>query len=124
LKVYRIENESQGGPYHQGRIQDLPVCDTVHPIPENDSQLMEATSDLRWSFSENIFGFVSEEQFKFWFYNDEYIDLLIEDGFRMTIYEVPDEYVYIGSTQVIFNSNHAKQFGWKPLENYLAKQVA
>ena len=117
MKVYRLEDSDRLGVYKSVEsevFQNLFAYGTfpskLHPLPSQDNLLMEAfkSRNVEYVFHDEKYrhGFVSIEQFKRWFYNNEILRALHLEGIAMVVYEVPDESVFVGNTQVIFDSNY------------------
>ncbi len=111
--VYRLENESGDGIY-QSRVawdicldigdQSLMSNNPNHPSPWDDSLLV----DNGWrGHSTRSFGFVSEEQFRAWFYSDAFLEAAARRGFALAMYSVSEKFVIVGHTQCVFDKEFA-----------------
>ena len=104
--VFRIEDEKGCGVYrgetnlyNYRKYGDF-TRDRVHPVPKCDSKLMQSIPKcgkrldcfgveepkFKWIFN-FVFGFSSIEQLRAWFYEDEVIEWLHENGFSLVVYE-------------------------------------
>ena len=121
MRVYRVENESGDGPYHWGVSDEDGVnigsahTDPQHPGPSEDD-LLEAVYGSISPFDETehedkVFGMVSEESLLIWF--DGWWEILEGHGHSITEWEVPEEYVAIGTSreQVVFMRSKAEKLG-------------
>lgn len=103
--VYRVETRQGEGPYrdlflswHEAAVNG--GYSRYHVSPEEDN-FEGLTQNHR-------FGFADWEQFMMWFGYPEIVDALEADGFRLTVYEVPEFAVKVGETQVAFDFNYAE----------------
>jgi hypothetical protein len=113
MMVYRVEDTSKHvGPYFsgQGSIQtpDLLQCfrqhnDEAHPVPADDGLDIGRIDLLLFDWR---FGFKSMAQLRRWFSEHER-ELLARAGYRVVVYNVPDDEVRIGHRQVIFTPGNA-----------------
>lgn len=134
MKIYRVEHkQSRKGIYDFYPFGSCPVEDAGlrHPMPTNDSKLVEEFELIggynRWDMrSMNWrYGFESPVQMLNWIYQDNWLNRLHEDGFVLSVYEVPK--VYYGNTQAIFEGvyhNADRRVEELPLTNFLSKPVA
>lgn len=129
--IYRVERFDGTGPYvgqHELPEKILPSGFTnEHPDPSDDSLLVdrinmqirrEAEDDEHYrpvsmfSFIMDrgyFFGFNSQDQLRRWFYADEWLVKLDQNGFNLSVYEVPPQYVFVGHTQAVFLREKATQ---------------
>lgn len=105
MRIFRVETETGRGPYAGGggswQSQETP---SRHPSPNRDSALgwkrMFTEDRIRYNF-----GFVSIDQFKFWFFEPEWREELHQRGFHLVEYEAT---VYRASdAQAIFRRDLA-----------------
>lgn len=84
-----------------------------HPVPHQDSKLVDENKDLfvcpsygeyRFYSRKFIFGFSSIEQLRRWIYNDAWLKSLDEKGYVLSIYEGD---VRHGHTQAVINRDSA-----------------
>jgi hypothetical protein len=129
MKVLRVETKTHGyGPY-AGQYVGLNVNDEIHPTPESDSLLSKNLKDYANKFetyfffwtNEYSFGFANYEQFRSWFYSDEQLELLIEEDFVLSAYEVDETNVFMGNAQIMFNKEKATLIEQIPLQSFLAE---
>lgn len=106
-KVYRLETEAGIGVYSKGIVFNMGFNPDKHPLPQQDSLLQEnlGTRTLIGSKRKNIpplhFGFDSLNQMRAWFYHDEWLQIMHENGIVLSVYEA--EEVYLGFSQACFN---------------------
>ena len=112
-RVYRIESSVGSGMYYAGNAQwILDSEDTYekHPSPKRDSLLAPILikKGLYCEVFDNLicdeykFGFDSIEQLRRWIYEDRWLVALHEHEMMIAEYELPDEDVLVGHTQVMF----------------------
>lgn len=107
MRVYRIEGSQGYGAY---QICCLVVNDEYrHPDPTMDSKLSSVWFKLYHSgrYRDWFFGFKDMDQFRSWFYDDEWLKQLKRNNGKLTIWEVPDDCVHVGNAQVIFMRREA-----------------
>lgn len=119
MLIYRIETESGGGMYqgNYGAMCPLTFDSARHPIPENDSLLMDNmfyvierenwphdTSAHSFIYGRYRFGFASVDQLRAWVYQDDWLVKLHRYGLRLAVYDVADEDCVVGYTQAIFRN--------------------
>ncbi len=112
--VYRIEHKDSGwGIYRGGGYNYNPIISDYHhsapkrhPLPYNDSLLVENGPKDRWGALDirdmHFFGFSSKEQLRAWLYEDVFLTDLHDHGFVMKTFVVPVEHFFLGHTQVVF----------------------
>lgn len=108
MLVYRIATETDGkkypiGPYQWGGGEDLDyMCqvhtDSKHPTPNRDG--------LGWMEGHEFCGFKSMRSLNRWF--NGFHEVLRNEGFKLYIYEVEQQFVRIGRRQVVFSLDYAK----------------
>jgi hypothetical protein len=93
---YRIQNKAGHGPYHSnclfctGFTPDKYTCER-HPAPSQDSQLVANFKASKYKGDVGrsgdvrpfIFGFSSIEQLRAWFFADEVLSYLFDNGFSL-----------------------------------------
>lgn len=102
MKVLRVTDSRGHGFYTSGaaRKSGLSISSgPTRPFPDEDG-IMGVEDYHR-------FGFKSEAQIRAWF-DEEVIYLRYAERAQVRVYEVPDEHVVEGRSQLIFNRNHAK----------------
>lgn len=112
-KVFRIECGLGYGMYVYGPAESIFDSDDIyekHPSPKRDSLLAPilinkglyyVISDLLCC-DDYMFGFDSIEQLRRWIYEDRWLVALHEHDMVIAEYELPDEDVLVGHTQVMF----------------------
>jgi len=112
MKVYRLESPDGQGVYSNGAART--ICEKLdnenlafdlsyhHPMPRQDSKLIESVGAKSGdTYVENgKFGFTSYDQYRAWFYSDEFLEKCEEYKLLLCVYEA--ETVYEGFTQCIF----------------------
>jgi hypothetical protein len=118
--VYRIEDVDQGGVYRGSNRYYIPsqMDDAErHPIPKDDSKLIESfgynydtfeDEYFRFDLIDYNFGFSSIDQLRNWFYKDEWL-LKLSEYFKVGVYTIDLNYVKMGHTQVCFRMNEAEE---------------
>lgn len=114
-RIFRIETaEGKGmyrGPDWDG-VNESSWDSSKHPMPHQDSKLVDENGDLFYRFggeyrffaSNFIFGFSSIDQLRRWLYNDSWLNALDDEGFMLSIYEGD---VRHGHTQAVINRDSA-----------------
>lgn len=85
-----------------------------HTTPSSDSMLRAAWGDicvrnratggmLQWWF-----GFASLEQFSNWVYREEWWQKLTDEGYVISMIEVPEDRYHLGYTQAIMHKHHCE----------------
>lgn len=139
MLVYRVEDEHGCGPYNleavcpewdedyctYGITAELilfrdELCErskvlSAHPLPHEDGIPVPPTSSLggrRWDY---LFGFASLDQARDWF--GPLLDgVTIPDvGFRVSVYEVDETFVHMGTRQVAFHPDYARLINTLPI---------
>lgn len=104
--VYRIEDHKGQGPYRDRNFSlDIPqACSDDHPNPRYEDE-------LDWDCDEDqenwYFGFDSMNQLQKWFYDNYWLQEMHSAGLRISIYEVPKEYLRTSKTQAVFIRDEA-----------------
>ena len=116
-KFYRIENKAGHGPYHSNSLFTAgfkmeKYSGDRHPSPSQDSALWEGLKAAQNCGSTGfpdvhpyIFGFSSLEQLRAWFFADEVLTYLHEQGFRL--YESEVERIAGNSQAICLKENWA-----------------
>jgi hypothetical protein len=118
--VYRVENRMGTGPY--SRCINLPSYLTVperHPTPSQDGLSSWYNGTDYAKMNEYYFGFESLEQLKSWFtgaFEEEFSEHNYNMGegesskyaYGISCYDVPDEDVEIGDSQLVFLRDNAQ----------------
>lgn len=111
MKIYRIENNDKKGVYRyindwvEANLQQDYRGGPRHPSPMNDSLFCDSCREKDisiWSFSgKYVFGFTGPKQLFRWFYDEDDLIRLEDEGFQVSVYECDD--VLVGHTQIAFN---------------------
>jgi len=112
MLVYRVEHkETRNGVYTSGGASMTSTMGSGcnygrHPVYHNDTVLNNLVELYRIDvWGKCRFGFVSIQQLRRWFFNDVWIRELNGEHV-ISIYEVPDESVFVGITQLIFKNEY------------------
>jgi len=103
-KVYRVENQKKIGPYVSGpgpHRYDRIRCPGPHTIL---TKIRNDGGDV----NEYYYAFHSIKQLKAWFSKKARRTMDHEYGFFISVYRVPNEFVYRGDKQVAFHFKSAK----------------
>lgn len=104
-KVYRVENKEGDGPYNStGYVEELHEMaiehrNDAHPNPWRDEMLQSISSEERCGFS-------SVWDVRRWF--EGFTIRLAENGYHVSIYDVPYEDIRHGESQVLFTRRGLK----------------
>lgn len=125
IKILRVENSIGRGMYSGLWYQlDLPE-DRNHPSVGEDSKYQEDLLEKvgRWGAepSGHRFGFLDEKMLRRWIYSDQWIELLSQFGAVLCVYEVAQDSVVIGRTQITFDFEKAVCVERKPLASLLER---
>lgn len=112
MKIYRIETITTLGAfrgnsrYEFATLLNISYDESrkVHPNPKHDSKLMDSLGE--GNFYEYNFGFISIEQLKTWFFNDDVKLALDNEGMMVSVYDA--EEFHIGNSQVMFIMDSAE----------------
>jgi hypothetical protein len=125
MLILRIEDVHRNGCYSVSnrtsretamRAHDFGNCmltTDAHPEPHQDTKLSSLWRMIRRAKHPSIsslhvrFGFTDVAQYFEWFYTARARQILRELGYYISIYEVPQAYVELGSTQCVFDMRHA-----------------
>lgn len=123
MKVYRVQDAANGRGMYCGSsasFLDTKASDR-HPMPKDDAGLRRQGVDLHhdmWSGGWDLrtlpgwvgvrFGFASMAQYRSWVYQHDWRMRLGLLGYRLCVFEAPDEWVRHGDTQAIFEPAQAK----------------
>lgn len=134
MRVWRVAHETAtdrngfpSGPYTSGGLSDevsealngmrWDHCDDSHPSPSYDDRLYGIQN-------EEHCGFATLAALYRWFEHHWRIELFA-CGFRVFVYEVPEEYARVGSyMQTLFNRNHATLIHTLELTDFYGEQAA
>lgn len=107
MLIYRVQNLDNSGPYGIYEAwKSKPHEGPMHPGPYSDGMGENDTGDA--SFVPGmVFGFASLTQLRAWFDHKELVNLAAL-GFYVTIYDVTENTVVSGKTQVAFHMRHAR----------------
>jgi hypothetical protein len=116
FRIHHVTNKAIGcysGKYSEN-INRLASCEIFvgdydkHPLPQADSLLWNkittyVSDNKSIDFSDYYFGFTSPEQLRAWFYNDDWLEWLHNEGYILTEFECDDtpEIFMAGHTQAI-----------------------
>lgn len=112
ITLYRIEKDGRG-PYQNGEIysdfrEKCPYDEYRHPVPGKDSALVAAcppdffTSYGSFEAQDFVFGFSNMAQLKSWFYDDQILKFLKQNGFKLRMYSGE---IYAGNSQAIIRKD-------------------
>ena len=123
ITVYRIEIEINGntfGPF-TASASDLTLtkaCNyyidqliSVGELPKDDG-----CKEFDYSM---LCGISNYMHFMTWFVPLWGVNELIEAGFQIAVYHVPEEHAFEGETQIVFRPEHAKKVGTISIEQVL-----
>lgn len=101
MLVYRVQTENGSGLYQASEYANDYLSDLSgrHPMPYNDSKLMEELGDEK--YVGKLFAFSSLEQLKFWIHSREAREAIHADGCK--VYVIETDEVWVGDTQCVFN---------------------
>lgn len=101
MLVYRVQNEDGTGLYHASEYAKYLLSDLQgrHPLPYNDSKLIEELGNE--DYSGKLFAFASMEQLKFWIHSREAREAIHAEGCQ--VYVIETDEVWVGDTQCVFN---------------------
>lgn len=110
LQIFRIEDRYGNGFYKSGVSRDImdDYCDrAAHPMPDQDSLYADArfrhiVRFPHWDRLSHLFGFVSIEQLRRWFYNDVWIKRMSECKMVVCVYETDPAHTLVGRAQLTF----------------------
>ena len=77
-------------------------------MPERDS-LLRKNGFHHLSDNPGSFGFVSYDQFRAWFYSDEFLEASSDYGIFLSVYAVDPAHVTVGNTQCVFEKAMAEE---------------
>lgn len=75
---------------------------SAHPAPRHESALLNVLQAGGVDHREYFFGFANPEQYAEWFRTPEVRKAVMRGKIHLVCYEVPDERVTVGESQVIF----------------------
>jgi hypothetical protein len=108
MKVYRMENEEKLGPYAADWELKFPLqfahADEDHPGPRTDGAELAQAYDAD-DYRKLKYAFASLEALFEWF--EGWTDALLEAGFYVAEYFVPDEHIIRGDHQVAYDQGMA-----------------
>jgi hypothetical protein len=123
MLIYRIEDFAGGGIYRGENLHLNPISSFSserHPLPWSDSLFVENGDAMMYREGEPhyrelstfidgdfIFGFATTEQLRNWVYQDDWLWKFDERGFRLTVFDVPNDHVIVGYTQAVFRRREA-----------------
>lgn len=102
----RIENDERRGCYIGSPTLDSGVTPN-HPMPDEDFLLRpQIRGGLSLFSGKYRFGFSTYNQLRAWFDDDKSLEALFNDGFQLSVYEVP--FVFRGESQACIDEKHHK----------------
>lgn len=111
--VLRVEDRAGHGPYYNydyqytwGRTDEDDDEQSHWITPGADPGLSERWGELGDAYH---FGFADEAQFRRWFSKEKWLTALAKAGFKLAVYEVPEDYIVKGTAQVCFNIRQAER---------------
>jgi len=121
--IYRVETDNGIGPYvsfFTAWLQAAVVCgepeEDLHPSPEH--------SGLGFTKHGERFGFDTLEDVFQWFYAEPIIRALEEDGYGVSVYEVPEHSIARGIRQLKFVLDDAERVSFQPITGlYFERQT-
>jgi hypothetical protein len=128
LKVVRVETRDGQGMYNNVWFECNLPCDDSHPTIDGDSLYksnLESYNHKRAIFSYygepsgHRFGFLDLNMLRRWIYNDRWLTAMSSKGAVICTYEVPEEFVVVGRTQLTFEFEKAVCLDRKPLASVL-----
>lgn len=110
MRFFRLETMDGDGIYRSYRQQESywSMCCTGiydphrHILPQEDHSLMDAIRDSEYLIPNLHFGFLNKDQYFDWVYNPEWRTAFHDHGVYLSEYEIPDECLFVGDTQVCF----------------------
>lgn len=120
MRVYRVEREDTSGPYVGQSILPERWCyanEKLHPTPWEDGIPMDCYDGHR-------FGFISLDSLYRWFYNWFVVDVLIAEGYRVSIYEMTEQDCMVGERQVAFLWDEAILVSTLPLDGNQCREIS
>lgn len=96
---------------------ECPLDDDIHPEPPYDTLLAPVWKQILLGSHPAIsslqyrFAFASVEQFHHWFYTEESRAILSREGFHVSLIEVEECNVVVGSAQAVFDNRLARRVG-------------
>lgn len=116
MLLYRVhlKGDISVGMYTAACAGNFFEMDGRHPPPSSDSMLRTAWNDIserngrtggppQWWF-----GFGSLEQFSNWVYREEWWQRLTDEGYVISLINVPDNRCHLGYTQAIMHNHHTE----------------
>lgn len=107
MELYRITHRNGHGLY-RGLAEKIgmPMTESEsHPMPRSDSVFMSnAKPFLEFDTLSNSlrYAFCSKQQLRRWMYNDRWLRECESLGGEVRVYQVPDKFVIVGTTQAAF----------------------
>lgn len=116
VRFYRVhlERHLTTGMYQAHVSHNMHELDGNHPCPQADDALRRdaeskgVDTKSMWSNC-GYYGFRNLQQFRHWVYKDRWIEELTEEGFAISVFEVPTSKVALGNTQAIMLASKAKE---------------
>jgi hypothetical protein len=135
MQVYRIEHRSGGGAFDYGLAHDhddnkhhrygrsaydhpgptseygTPLCNLFRGYDDEGNRLLVDSHDF-------YFACRSKKQLRSWFGSKPGCRAMAKSGGLMVTYEVPDEHVFMGRTQLAFNGTKATKVSSVPADQW------
>lgn len=116
MLIYRVENAKRKGPYTSGDdiLSKHYKGDSRQPPPERDAELMRSIRSVDYNNNDFLFptkykfGFSSLQQARKWLYKKCWSKELRSNDYHLFSFEVPDEHVLVGCSQVLYDSKRVK----------------
>ena len=139
IKIFRLEDQFGDGIYRSTdpRLDDVTShiehSNVTHPLPHEDRLLLtnaklkniishvQHPTKLGWLLHNGgyFYGFSSEEQFRSWFPDDQYLEYLHNNGCKLCIYHINPRDAINGDTQVAFKLEKNRQVEYHSIAKYL-----
>lgn len=114
MLIYRLANAEGRGAYYRGAARawscnrDVWDDNGRHPGPNDDELLRPHWFRLNAAHGDVLFGFATKTQMRRWVRHADQRRALMGMGYRLYVFEVPDEFAGRGRCQAIFVKAKAK----------------
>ncbi len=114
MLVYRVEHKTEESNAHPNvntgfyRTSSRHIISqdiSRHPVPQEDGKLCDIWDDIWDNRSDYVFGFDSIQSLRRWFFKPQELK---DEELRIGVYNVPEEHVHEGYTQLVFLPEHAR----------------
>lgn len=121
MEVWRVENENQLGPYANCASSGLAFEEAMRMIDKHHDLCSRHPTARAERIADGHYGFRTRKSLDRWFdYFGEFgRDVLVKNGMKINVYEVPLEYLEDHDCQVIFDNVWAtwvREEEWKCIE--------